>query len=704
LRKPKTVALGTRTHVIVAGLVSLLVIVSAARADETWPALPTTDAVVTLPAQEWQLRPGQRTIDVSIHYPGGRRDAVNTRTGLMLTLHNWGGTRCVGTANPQELARRYNVVALCVDYLQSGRESIDGPEPYDHGYLQALDALRGLWFVWNGLATHKIEFARGRIYATGGSGGGNVALMCNKLAPRTFACVVDLCGMKQLSDDVAFNLPGGSDLDARYKRDATSSYFLSPDAQELRFVACPEHLDTMRRLGNTCRVVTVHGRDDTTCLFAEAQELVKALEHARLPVEPHFIGRDQVDGRVFTSSGHALGDRTQIVFRVADQYLLPDSPTALVRRGETDFERRDAAVRYRTSRGSYVISYEPGYPIGRFEPTAAPVRYEDHLDLTYRLDEELHRQAVRHPEDWPLRRRQVVANLEEVMGPLPGPNSRVPLDVRVIEEQRVGKLLRRKISYQSDPDDRVSAWIFIPDGAAGTRQPAVLCLHQTTKIGKDEPAGLGGNADLHYALELANRGYVTIAPDYPSFGEHAYDFDPRHGYVSGSMKAVWDNIRAVDVLETLETVDPERIGCVGHSLGGHSAIFTAVFEPRLQVIVSSCGFTRFAKDDLPSWTGKNYMPRIASLFHNDAKQVPFDFPELIAALSPRPFLACAATRDDDFDVTGVRETMKAAGWIYDLVPSSSSHLRAVYPDAGHSFPPATRQTAWEFFDEHLIKR
>ena len=75
-----------------------------------------------------------------------------------------------------------------------------------------------------------MPFASGRIYATGGSGGGNVSLMANKLAPRTFACTIDLCGMKKLSDDIAYNLPGGSGLDARWSRDPKSSNYLSPDA------------------------------------------------------------------------------------------------------------------------------------------------------------------------------------------------------------------------------------------------------------------------------------------------------------------------------------------------------------------------------------------------------------------------------------------------------------------------------------------
>lgn len=59
------------------------------------------------------------------------------------------------------------------------------------------------------LSARGISFDSGRLFATGGSGGGNVALMAHKLAPRTFAAVADLSGMKRLSDDIAFGLPGG---------------------------------------------------------------------------------------------------------------------------------------------------------------------------------------------------------------------------------------------------------------------------------------------------------------------------------------------------------------------------------------------------------------------------------------------------------------------------------------------------------------
>lgn len=332
--------------------------------------------------------------------------------------------------------------------------------------------------------------------------------------------------------------------------------------------------------------------------------------------------------------------------------------------------------------------------------SAKPVAYDEHQDLKYYLDEQRQRHETKTAEDWQIRRQHIVANFEQVAGPLPSAEARVALDVKVLAEQREGGIVRRKISYQADRDDRVTAWLLIPNHPAGSKLPAVLCLQQTVSIGKDEPVGLGGNPDLHYALHLAQRGYVTLAPDYPSFGEHQYDFAPQHGYVSGTMKAVWDNIRAIDLLTSLPDVDANRLGCIGHSLGGHNAIFTSLFEPRIKAIVSSCGFCTFQKDDLPSWTGPRYMPRIESAYGNSADRVPFDFNELVAALAPRPFLACAAVGDDDFDVNGVKDVMQSAKGVYQLL-GHPEDLAACYPAGGHGFPKEARDVAYRFLDKHL---
>jgi dienelactone hydrolase len=683
-------------------LMAILIVAFSIRVDAAepaWPALPEKDGTVELPAQEWPQRPGARTVRVGVSYPSGKLEGVGPKTGTMLTLHNWGGTDCSGTANPRELAAKWNVVALCVNYLQSGKaDAIDAPEPYDFGYLQALDSLRALYWLQNGLAKTQRPFATGRSYCAGGSGGGNVSLMANKLAPRTFACVIDLCGMKKLSDDIAFNLPGGSSLNARYSRDPAGKNHLSLDHQELRFLGHPFHLAEMTRLGNETKILTVHGVDDTTCPYADAREMVHWMRRARLDVEHHWISKEDLDGKVFTSSGHALGDRTQIVLRLADRYLKSDGAEAKVRRGPSDFERR-GEIRYRTSGGAFVISYAAGYPVGRFEPASTPIDYSDHTDLSYSLDREGKKTAIRTPADWEVRRTHIAENLARAMGPLPSQLRRVPLDVKEIESVKVGSLTRRKITYQSDSNDRVPAYILTPSVRPTGKLPAILALHQTTKIGKDEPAGLGSK-EMAYGLELARRGYVVIVPDYPSFGEHVYDFAPARGYASGSMKAVWDNVRAIDLLESLPEVDAERIGVIGHSLGGHNAIFTAFHDTRLKAIVSNCGFCTFRKDDVPSWTGPVYMPRIAAEFGNDAKRVPFDFQELVAGLAPRAFLAIAAEKDDDFDASGVRDVMRAADNVYKLY-RAADRLETRYPNEKHSFPAESRMAAYDFLDRHL---
>ena len=64
-------------------------------------------------------------------------------------------------------------------------------------------------------------------------------------------------------------------------------------------------------------------------------------------------------------------------------------------------------------------------------------------------------------------------------------------------------------------------------------------------------------------------------------------------YESGTMKGIWNHIRAVDLLESLPEVDPDRIGVIGHSLGGHNALFVAAFDQRIRAVVSSCGFNAF---------------------------------------------------------------------------------------------------------------
>jgi len=337
------------------------------------------------------------------------------------------------------------------------------------------------------------------------------------------------------------------------------------------------------------------------------------------------------------------------------------------------------------------------------EPPKPPF-YANKLDLLVYADGAGKLQPVKTAADWQKRRDHILANMQLVMGPLPEAARKVPAEMTVLEESDQGKFIRKKITFAVEKDDRLTAYLLVPKGLKG-RAPAVLCLHQTTAIGKGEPAGVGGLKNLHYARELAERGYVALAPDYPNFGDYKIDVYAR-GYDSATMKGIWNHMRAVDLLQSLPEVDGERLGVIGHSLGGHNSLFVAAFDPRLKVVVTSCGFNSFAKyygGNLKGWSHKGYMPRIAAVYDADPKKLPFDFSEILGVLAPRAVFINAPLKDGNFEVSGVKDCVGAAQPVYELL-KAKDQLQAVYPDAGHDFPPEVRDQAYQFIDRALAAK
>lgn len=321
--------------------------------------------------------------------------------------------------------------------------------------------------------------------------------------------------------------------------------------------------------------------------------------------------------------------------------------------------------------------------------------------------------------DHGLRRQQILRQMEQVMGALPSSAMRTPLDVRVEHIEDTEHYWRVKLTFAAETasagaaagssHDRVPAYLLVPhqstEPQAAEQLPAMLCLHQTDfKFGKGSVCGLGGRATLHYAHELAEAGYVCLAPDYPGFADYAYDFaTDRQRYASGTMKAIWNNIRAIDLLETLPCVDRDRIGAIGHSLGGHNALYSAAFDQRLRCVITSCGFNAFADyyaGDLKGWSSDRYMPRIASEYGSTAAQMPFDFPEVLAAIAPRPLFVNAPLHDDNFAVAGVRKCEAALRPLHELLGTSAA-TRFVYPDEQHDFPDAIRAEAYAWLKDTL---
>ena len=322
---------------------------------------------------------------------------------------------------------------------------------------------------------------------------------------------------------------------------------------------------------------------------------------------------------------------------------------------------------------------------------------------------------VRTTAEWQRRRAEILAGMQAVMGPLPGAAKRAPLDVRLVSETDCVSYVRREITYAAEPGARVPAFLLLPkmvrDGKA--RAPGVLALMPTNNdpaVGHRAVVGLAGAKAVpgrNYGEELAQRGFVVIAPPYPQLADYQPDFAAL-GYASGTMKAIWDNMRALDVLAATPGVLPTGFGAIGHSLGGHNAIYTAVFDERIAAVVSSCGFDSFLDyySEKPEvwrpgqgWTQPRYMPALAA-YAGRLREIPFDFSELLGALAPRAMLVIAPRRDANFKAASVDRVVAAARPVFQLhgVPE---RLALEHPDCEHDFPPEMRERAYAWLERFL---
>jgi hypothetical protein len=307
---------------------------------------------------------------------------------------------------------------------------------------------------------------------------------------------------------------------------------------------------------------------------------------------------------------------------------------------------------------------------------------------------------VRTVADWAHRRASILKAMQVVMGPLPGREKQCPLEPVIEEEVDCGDFVRRRIHYTSEPGGQVPAYLLIPKRAlAGTKSPGVLALHQTHALGQKVVVGLGNSPDDSYGVELAKRGFVVLAPPYPLLA----DYNPNLkslGYASGTMKAIWDNIRGLDYLQSLPFVQTNGFGAMGHSLGGHNSIYTAVFDERIRVVVSSCGFDSYRDymhGNIKGWTSERYMPRLRDY---PLSELPFDFHEMIATLAPRHCFVSAPLKDTNFKWNSVDAVAAAASPVYQLF-HAKTNLQIRHPDCGHRFPLEMREEAYEVLQRSL---
>jgi oligo-alginate lyase len=316
--------------------------------------------------------------------------------------------------------------------------------------------------------------------------------------------------------------------------------------------------------------------------------------------------------------------------------------------------------------------------------------------------------------DWEARRKLYATTIQRILG-TPSNLQKPPVEVRELGTEQLEGYTRRHLLIRSEPEDWIPAYLLVPAKLAAPRVPAMLCLHQTVAQGKEEPCGIKGDPELAFAVELVKRGYVCLALDAIGFGERipagkqpyhdSLAFYRRHPGWSFMGKMVWDVSRAVDFLQTLPMVDPNRIGSIGHSHGAYGTLFAVAFEPRLTAAVASCGFTTFRSDPNPDrWSHLTALMPQLGFYLPDVAGIPFDWQHVLALAAPRPLFVWYATQDTIFPHTdNLDALLKDVQSVYRL--QNATNALAWQAFAGpHKFPPAGRAQAYRWLDAALAPK
>lgn len=221
---------------------------------------------------------------------------------------------------------------------------------------------------------------------------------------------------------------------------------------------------------------------------------------------------------------------------------------------------------------------------------------------------------------------------------------RQPSDLYLLEFGGQPRQLTRSLNPAIDPQDLVDSRVVRFDSFDGMEIPNILWKpHQATAQSR-APAlvwvhgGPGGQTTrAHNALiqYLANHGYVVLGINNRGSSGYGKTFfaadDGKHG-----REPLWDTVAAKKYLQTLDYVDPERIGIIGGSYGGYMTVAALAFQPEeFKVGVNIFGVTNWLRtlESIPPYwesfrealykeignpeTQRDFLIETSPLFHAD---------------------------------------------------------------------------------------
>jgi dienelactone hydrolase len=192
------------------------------------------------------------------------------------------------------------------------------------------------------------------------------------------------------------------------------------------------------------------------------------------------------------------------------------------------------------------------------------------------------------------------------------------------------------------PDVIAYGILLLPkDLKAGEKRPVVVCQHGLEGRPQDTIGKQGYGSYKAFAAELANRGYITFAPQNLYIGHDKFRTLQRKANPLG--KTLFSVIipqhqQITDWLKTLPNVDGSRIGFYGLSYGGKSAMRIPAVVDNYCLSICSADFNEWVWKNASTrspysyvWTGEY------EIFEWDLGST-FNYSEMAALIAPRPFM------------------------------------------------------------------
>ncbi|MGI8961812.1 MAG: SUMF1/EgtB/PvdO family nonheme iron enzyme [Bryobacteraceae bacterium] len=298
--------------------------------------------------------------------------------------------------------------------------------------------------------------------------------------------------------------------------------------------------------------------------------------------------------------------------------------------------------------------------------------------------------------EWEIRRTSIRAKWLKLLGSMeinpPPPTTKI---VETVTDQNYTVKL---IYLQVEPDWWEKILVMMPCAAITRPRPVVIVPFYDV----DTPAArdlsgrefLGPGVD-GYAYAAVQKGFIAVAIRWfgesygESYSEAVANLKLRHPHCTGLGKWVWDSQRLLDYLCTLPEIDHERIGIIGHSLGGKMALYASAFDDRISSVVSNelgIGLTFSNYEDY--WYFGDFIREV------DRRT---DQHELLGLIAPRPFLLIGG---DTFDTAKSWHYINAARQIYKLY-DKRLNIGYLNHHKGHMPTPEAVWRAMEWLSDFL---